>query len=953
MKKKLSVRKIILLVIFIIIVDLIVIGINSYNFSKTNTSTTEFENLISTYRTDYEYLAMTEDGEYIISHAPANISFEVTEGTTFGVVDEDNKLVAVSLCDLKIINKSGYEKGKEYTLTISNGSFTSEQLKDTKKVKFKIERDKVQEYKFNTNTKKIDISKLQLKNNVMLSEEKYNIDDVILIYDEEKFIDAYIIKKIKDSSKYDVEKATINQIFEEIDYYDEGYVDLSSYQLEESLKEYLIAQAETSKWYSFILSEVKAAPKIKIETTKTENGIKAKVSVTISAGENCKFASLKHHNFTFSYSNEFNMKKVFDIDEENWDAEVQLTVQQNFDFKIDNKDLNFKADGTRDFAKKIKQIFEKGEKSDTTSSSVNLFMIPITTPIPGLNVDLELDFINQIKMTVDFDLNAGTLIKINAGFDYGKNEKFKPIYSVDVKLSNLKVEFNGKLEDKCGLKLTVELSLVGVVEGGISCFGGLYGKVSLSMKEDLINKKLTLNTNVDSGVFVDLNLEAKFLDFNYSHTLFSKSISFYTNGKSVTYDYENNKVEESTSSGGLLIDGAFKDDSAGTSEKKDNYIVRFDTKGGSIVEPQQVKAGEKVKKPQNPTKENYYSFTEWTLNGKPYDFNTPVNSDIILTASWKDDLGCDYDGEITDGTEFVDGQFTYYYNKEYYKASWRKTKVEGWSVQVTEDYTSKPITTKLCRSINNIPIVSMSNMFAYINSRSIDLSTFETSNVINMSDMFAGTKANVDLCQLETENVKDMSGMFSHSSMESLDLSCLNTHNVTDMSEMFYFNSSKNINLTNLNTSNVTLMSSMFVGTKAKKLNVSSFNTSNVEKMDFMFSRSEADSIEGLENFNTQKVENMGSMFSHTKVPKLNLSSFSTKKANFMDSMFEYSSVEELDLTSFTVPDTHLIWSTSRIFSDSKIKNVYVSDLGVSSKFIETINGEYDTSDDNINIILK
>ena len=65
------------------------------------------------------------------------------------------------------------------------------------------------------------------------------------------------------------------------------------------------------------------------------------------------------------------------------------------------------------------------------------------------------------------------------------------------------------------------------------------------------------------------------------------------------------------------------------------YKVTFDSNGGSIVSPQEVLEDEKIKEPVKPTKENY-NFKEWQLNGKKYDFNTKVTSDLILKAVWEE-----------------------------------------------------------------------------------------------------------------------------------------------------------------------------------------------------------------------------------------------------------------------------------------------------------------------------
>lgn len=67
---------------------------------------------------------------------------------------------------------------------------------------------------------------------------------------------------------------------------------------------------------------------------------------------------------------------------------------------------------------------------------------------------------------------------------------------------------------------------------------------------------------------------------------------------------------------------------------KKEFIVTFDTDGGSKVSKQTISENGKVKKPANPTKDGY-TFISWTLNSKTYNFNQKVTSNITLKATWK------------------------------------------------------------------------------------------------------------------------------------------------------------------------------------------------------------------------------------------------------------------------------------------------------------------------------
>ncbi len=64
------------------------------------------------------------------------------------------------------------------------------------------------------------------------------------------------------------------------------------------------------------------------------------------------------------------------------------------------------------------------------------------------------------------------------------------------------------------------------------------------------------------------------------------------------------------------------------------YTITFNSDGGSKVSEQSVKENEKVEKPTNPTRDGY-KFIAWQLNGKNYDFNNEVTSDLELKAKWE------------------------------------------------------------------------------------------------------------------------------------------------------------------------------------------------------------------------------------------------------------------------------------------------------------------------------
>ena len=142
--------------------------------------------------------------------------------------------------------------------------------------------------------------------------------------------------------------------------------------------------------------------------------------------------------------------------------------------------------------------------------------------------------------------------------------------------------------------------------------------------------------------------------------------------------------------------------------------------------------------------------------------------------------------------------------------------------------------------LNTENVTKMNHTFYMSDFTSLDLSSFDTSNVTDMFCMFqwCGSLQNLDLSSFDTSNVTNMSSMFGRcGSLQNLDLSNFDTSNVVDMQYLFIGCSNlKNLDLSNFNTSNVTDMSYMFShSSDLIKLDISSFDSSNVTTMDNMF----------------------------------------------------------------------------------------------------------------------
>ncbi|MBR4159532.1 MAG: BspA family leucine-rich repeat surface protein [Spirochaetia bacterium] len=168
----------------------------------------------------------------------------------------------------------------------------------------------------------------------------------------------------------------------------------------------------------------------------------------------------------------------------------------------------------------------------------------------------------------------------------------------------------------------------------------------------------------------------------------------------------------------------------------------------------------------------------------------------------------------------------------------------------------------------------------------LDLSSFDTSRVNDMSYMFCGCKAltQIDLSSFVTTNVTDMSYMFSSvdsgtadsasnkMNLTSLDVSGFRTPKVTNMTHMFYMcsnNGLTTLDVSNFNTQNVTDMSYMFgcwsgAPSYVTEFDLRGWNFSNVTTVNRMFDRCQSAEIRFPEvRTNWERIEDMLYLFSH------------------------------------------------------------------------------------------
>ena len=208
-------------------------------------------------------------------------------------------------------------------------------------------------------------------------------------------------------------------------------------------------------------------------------------------------------------------------------------------------------------------------------------------------------------------------------------------------------------------------------------------------------------------------------------------------------------------------------------------------------------------------------------------------------------------------------------------------------------------------------------MFVDINVPELDITEFDTTNIVDMDYMFleadlgdrfslgspANAQANTpdrNTLTLNTEGVTSMSGMFKDCKVKHLNLSSLRTNNVIDFSDMFCScNDLIDLNVDGFDTSKAKDFHGMFQGCiKLTQLNVKHFKVDNVLHMSCLFSRCLRLKVIDLESWDLSKVSDANEMFAYCEKLEKIIANFNFKMIKEMAFMFCYcTKLSKVDLS--------------------------------------------------------
>ena len=232
---------------------------------------------------------------------------------------------------------------------------------------------------------------------------------------------------------------------------------------------------------------------------------------------------------------------------------------------------------------------------------------------------------------------------------------------------------------------------------------------------------------------------------------------------------------------------------------------------------------------------------------------------------------CTYNGTLNSGVVYTNGQYKYTYTTI--------DGIAGWRAELADKDSTDPVTSKLCTTISGKPIISLASMFMNSKTTSIDLSSFYTSNVVDMQSMFEranNVEGTLDLSGFDVSKVKNASYMFYETSKDAEEINIImpnaDWNKATTMSYMFYYTGS-NAKTVNIDIHGWVLYellsgSNIFssVGGDAENVNITlkDWNLKKATTIYKMFPQIGQDAektVLDLTNFKFEKATDLGSMF--------------------------------------------------------------------------------------------
>lgn len=533
-------KKLYALLIFIVIVLITCISAEAYIYLKNNSKSDSLNSL--------KYVGILEDGTYYISKAPKNIRFQInsTDNSSYILKDEKENIIETRIISEKgknlIETVNNYNEGETYYLELVNTNFTEERFKDAKKVKFKIEEPEKANYTLSDKVKFVS-SDMEIQNQdgvktIVLNNNEYSPNDILIKGNENEFNDAYKISEIKDGVAYLV-APEIAEIYEDIDLYKEYQVNFQNVEINEEFKDQIKVGVKKSALYQFLVNESYAADNTDVNITvdKGDNNIKIGITITVPASGRAFLGipALANHDVNFNFTIDLTSNTITDIQKDsNVGLDVSITEKIDFGISLTSKENVVKdTEGIseEEYEKVIKELIKQLQCSsmDTTEGDPRITGMKYNLGIPGIDVYFDIYFPVSLSMQVNLAYNQHIEFKQNMGIIMNEKEEVTPYSTIAMTSATSDFNMVGKAELKAGLGVNIGISFISkdFAHIGFSDEVGIYGDAFVTAKITYNNLNQNINTDfvgkVEFGIYnkaqIDAGINIFFFKQDYTQVL--------------------------------------------------------------------------------------------------------------------------------------------------------------------------------------------------------------------------------------------------------------------------------------------------------------------------------------------------------------------------------------------------------------------------------------------------
>lgn len=485
-------------------------------------------------------IGMFDEENYYISKASPDIKFPIKskKKSSYELLDQDKKEV-----ESKIITQNGknyivpsklYEEGKTYSIKLLDTSFDDKTLEKASTIEFKIEEKEHASYQFDKDVVLIDNDKIEkLEDNQIRVSDQIEEDDILLIKEKDEIIDSYKVEEINDNIATTT-RPEVADIYDDIDLYMESTISFKELTPNDNLKDDILKIAMSSPIYQYLVTDVYAEedlePSITLKTSNDKITIEIKFVLKADGKNKMGIDALKDHDLSISFSYDIAAQFATKVDQNNTiNFDLATITSSKVSCKLESGNEYLKGIeniSEKEYSKSIEEIIQKLEQlpTDTSSNSIDIGALSIPTPIPGLNVYMDIYFQCQLSVVVNASLTTTSENVQHMGFILGEEEA-RAYRNVSIDNSSIDFSITGKEEIHVGLGLDAGISIISkdFASASLGAEFGAYQTAFATFKINYESKNQDIHTGliakIEEGLYLKLKVKATLNVFFFKASL--------------------------------------------------------------------------------------------------------------------------------------------------------------------------------------------------------------------------------------------------------------------------------------------------------------------------------------------------------------------------------------------------------------------------------------------------